>query len=96
MVRNTFNSTNMLSIVNSAMRQDEGVNYMMNSIGNSMDQRSCSPSIRGTSDKIVWGLNNKKMSTLEILDFVLDLLDDHEYKYDQEHVDDDHHHHEDK
>lgn len=87
LVRNIFNSANILP---SSMIDEgpprlvvlPGVSYT--TIENK-DPRSCSSSIRGTSGKIVWEQN---MSTLAILDFVLDILDDHECKYeDQEHND---------
>ena len=96
LVRNTFNSTNMMLSRSVMIRQEEGqqpvvlqpgVNSM--SIDYNMDQRSGSPCTRGTCDQIIWD-QSKNMSTLEILDFVLELLDDHEYNYeDQQHVLDD-------
>lgn len=105
LVRNTFNSTNMQSssaIVRQEGQEEQrliqqfqptGVlSYMGILLDENMvePQRLRSASVRGTDDKIVWWDQNKTVSTLEILDLVLDLLDDHECMYDdQENVLDD-------
>ena len=104
LVRNTFNSTNMQSssaIARQEGQQQErliqefqpaGVlSYMSSILDENMEQqRLCSAcsNKEAPDDKIVWD-QNKPMSTLEILDIVLDLLDDHEYMYDHQHVLDD-------